>query len=139
MKKIILILSVVLIANVGNVNAQADTLAILQGIVANKSNYIGQSFSVLLGQLPLHVKYFAPNRGRTTTRNKENSTQIAFNYPYNPSQLYLTYPQLWIYWEVPLNRVISNSLFIQTKGAWTSTIASHYGSAIISDIRLVTE
>lgn len=139
MKKIILILSVILVANVGSLNAQNDTLAILQSIVANKSNYIGQSFSVLLNQLPIQVKFFAPNVPRSTTRNKENSTTIAFTFPYNPSQLHLTYPQLWIYWTTPLNRVVSNSLFIQTKGAWSSTIASHYGSAVISDIRLVTE
>ncbi len=71
--------------------------------------------------------------------NKEYYTIIAFNFPNHPSQLHLTYPRLRIYWATPLSRMSSLSLYGQTKGAWSSTIATHYGGAIISDIELVVE
>src|SRR6478672_13242078 len=111
MKKVVLILSVLFLANVSNVKAQNDTLAILQNVVTNKSNYIGQSLSSLTSQLPIQIKYFFPSPPRPANTYKEYYTLIAFNFPYNPEQLHLTYPQLRIYWSTPLNRMASLSLF----------------------------
>ena len=44
-----------------------------------------------------------------------------------------------ISWTVPLNRSVSNSIFIQTKGAWSQTIVENYGAAIISDIECINQ
>jgi hypothetical protein len=139
MKKILLIMSVVFAFTLGRAEAQNDTLAILQNIETNKSTYIGQPLSALTNQLPIQIKYFFPNAPKSANIYKEYFTVIAFNFPYNPSQLHLTYPQLWIYWSTPLNLMSSLSLYNQTKGAWSLTIASYYGSAVISDIKLVTQ
>ncbi len=129
----------VFIMNLGRAMAQNDTLAILQNIETNKSSYIGQPLSALTSQMPIQIKYFFPNAPRASNIYKEYYTVLAFNFPFNPSQLYLTYPHLRIYWTTPLNRMSSLSLHAQTKGAWSSTIATHYGGAIISDIELVVE
>ncbi len=59
MKNILIILFFVLTGFIKNVNAQTtgvpDTLAYLQSIAANKSQYIGQPFSKLMDRLTLPI------------------------------------------------------------------------------------
>lgn len=136
MKKIIFIITLAFIVYSEGVKAQTDTLSILQNIITNKANYIGQPFSVLLNQLSLEIKYFSPSRANSNNRYKEPSTQFSFYFPWNPGELYRTRPCLRIYWQPYLNRTTSMSLFSQAKGAWSSAVASHYTSQIIQNIIL---
>ena len=109
-----------------------------KNIVANKANYIGQPFSVFLAKMPIGIKYFEPSRGLPHNKNAEPSTQLLFYFPQNISELNKTFPKLEIVWEPILNRTTSASLFTQYRGAWSSLIASHYNSAVISDIIVIT-
>lgn len=138
MKKVFLIISVILSLSISKANAQTDTLAVLQNIVTNKATYIGQPFSVLLAQIPLGIKHFEPPVGPPNNKNAEPSTLFAFYYPQTANQFSRTFPKLLISWEPALNRITSETLFSQHRGAWSSTIAAHYNSAIIADIFVIT-
>lgn len=76
--------------------------------------------------------------GLPHNKNAEPSTQLLFYFPQNISELNKTFPKLEIVWEPILNRTTSASLFTQYRGAWSSLIASHYNSAVISDIIVIT-
>ena len=135
MKKIFFIGFIFIIAITSKVKAQPniDTLAVLQTIVANKANYIGQPFSVLLSQLPISIKYFLPIP-RANKRYEERHTSFSFYYSQDANRMY---PSLEIDWQVPLNQTLSYSLWTQTSGAWTSVHSAHYANGIIKDIAVV--
>ncbi|HQW83398.1 MAG TPA: hypothetical protein PK987_03000 [Ferruginibacter sp.] len=134
MKKILIIAVTILMVS-KNVKAQTDTLTVIQNIVNNKAQYIGQPFSVLLNQLPIQIKYYFPARPYFRSRNKEHATTFSFYFRQNPDELYKTYPRLLIYWQTYLTA--SMSLYNQTNGAWTSSVVSRYSQAIISDIMVI--
>ncbi|RYE27672.1 MAG: hypothetical protein EOP48_34350 [Sphingobacteriales bacterium] len=135
MKKKLLFINIMLIGLTHNVRAQSviDTLSVLQTVVANKANYIGQPFSVLSSQLPISIKYFLPIPS-SNKRHKELHTSFAFFYSQNVNRMY---PTLEIYWQQPLNQLLSFNLWRQTSGAWTSIHSTHYANGIIADIGVI--
>ncbi|MCB0710294.1 MAG: hypothetical protein KDC15_12990 [Chitinophagaceae bacterium] len=135
MKKLIFILVVSILLYAKSSSAQIDTSAVIQNIVNNKSQFIGQPFSILYNQLPIQIKYYFPWPNFNRNRYQEPSTSFSFYFPQNTGESFLTYPGLRIYWHPFLNRSQSVALYTQGRGAWTSAVALHYGSAIISDIR----
>jgi hypothetical protein len=137
MKNIFLFLSVIFSLSIIKSYAQTDTLAVLQNIVTNKASYIGQPFSVLSAQMPIGIKYFEPARGLAYNKNAEPYTLFAFFYSQNFSERNNAFPKLAVSWEPLLNRTTSAALFKQNRGAWSSTIASNYNSAVISDIWVI--
>lgn len=139
MKKIILIL--LIFAATKNLNAQTsgvyDTLAYLQSIVANKSQFIGQPFSVLQDSLKIQIKYFHSKRGIVYDVNKETSTRLGFYFPQAANELYLTYPSIEIYWQPNLHSNQSDILWKNNNGGgWSSAVATFYASGVISDIKI---
>ncbi len=114
----------------------SDTLAYLQTIVANKSQYIGQPFSVLLGNLQVSIKYFTPFGSLSQDITKETSTEFSFYFPQTASGIYLTYPSLRISWEPYLDNINAHSLFNQYNGGWFSPVLLHYSTAVIADIQI---
>ncbi|MBX9892650.1 MAG: hypothetical protein K2Y12_10050 [Chitinophagaceae bacterium] len=140
MKKLILIL-IVSIIFAKKIQAQAgvtDTLAYLQNIVANKSQYIGQPFQNLVQNLQIQIKFFQPYAAIPYNKNKETSTSFSFYFPLNSSELYLTFPKLEIYWQTPLDIMLSDNIrkANNNKGMWNSSANLLYSSAIITDIKI---
>ncbi len=125
-----------------NVNAQntgvPDTLAYLQTIVANKSQYIGQPFSVLQNSLQIQIKFFQPFAAIHHDKTKETSTSFAFYFPSDADELYLTFPKLEIYWQVPLNIAQSDNIrsVNNNRGQWNAASANFYANGIIADIKV---
>ena len=76
-----------------------DTLSYLQSIVANKAQFTGQPFSVLLDSLKIQIKFFSPFGAIPHDKNKETSTSFAFYFPQTEDEMYLTYPKLRISWQ----------------------------------------
>ena len=140
MKKIFII--IVFICSIKLVNAQTygvpDTLAYLQTIVANKANYIGQSFSILMDSLQIQIKFFSPFSGIHYDISKETSTSFSFYFPQDGlDDFYLTYPKLKIYWQTPLNASQSDFLWrTNNGGGWNSAVAAFYANGIIKDIQI---
>lgn len=109
----------------------------MQTIIANKSQYIGQPFSTLLSNLQIQVKYFHLRRGIIHNISKETSTRFSFYFPQTSNEMYLTYPSLEIYWQIPLNANQSDSIWeTNNGGGWNSTVSAFYANAIIADIKL---
>lgn len=128
-------------ANVKSANAQtygvSDTLAYLQTIIANKSQFINKPFSVLRDSLKVEVKYFHPRRNIHYDISKETSTRFSFYFPQNADDLYLAYPYLEVYWQTPLNAAQSDTLWkINGGGGWSSAVAAFYVNGIIKDIQI---
>ena len=68
--------------------------------------------------------------------NGETSTQIAFYFPINANELHLTYPRLEIYWQKPLDFLVSEVLYRSNDGGrWVAAVQAFYNNAIISDIK----
>ncbi len=67
MKKILSIISIVLVKNTSAQSGVPDTLAYLQNIVTNKAQYLGQPFSVLYNAFQIQVKYFLQVEGLCIT------------------------------------------------------------------------
>lgn len=115
----------------------SDTLAYLQTIVANKAQYIGHPFSNLLSSLQIQVKYFHPRRGIHYDAAKETSTRLAFYFPSDADNLYLTYPSIEIYWQPVLNANESDVLWVNNSGGmWNPSVVTFYQNAVIADIKL---
>ncbi len=141
MKKIFLILLFSLTVVAKKVNAQTipvtDTLAYLQTIVANKSQFVGRPFSVLMDSLKIQIKFFSPFAAIHYDKNKETSTQFSFFFPQTADDIYLTYPSLEIYWQPYLNIIQSDLLYSQFRSiGWNQQIATYYSSGIIADIKV---
>lgn len=143
MKNIIIALVFTFSALTNNVYAQtvppiSDTLSYLQGIVNNKSQFIGQPFSVLMDSLQIQIKFFSPFARIHHDKTKETSTSFSFYFPATHEEIYLTYPSLDIYWKPPyLNSTQSHLLYSQYRNVgWTPAIKSFYSTGIIADIRL---
>ncbi len=138
MKKLILIL--IIIASVKNIKAQGvpDTLAYLQTIVANKSQYIGQPFSVLKNNLQIEIKYFFPFAAIHYDKNKETSTSFGWYIPQTADEIYLAYPLLRISWQMPLDATQSDIIRAtnNNRGQWNSEAALFYANGIIKDIQI---
>lgn len=112
-----------------------DTLSYLQSIVANKANYIGQPFSVLLNNLQIQIKHFSPIAIIQEDKNKETATFFSFYFPQSAEEIYLTYPCLRISWQTSLNAATSRSLYkTNNGGGWTQAVVDFYKNAIIKDI-----
>lgn len=140
MKKKLIIL-IVLITSLKQLNAQTgvpDTLAYLQSIAANKSQFIGQPFSKLMDSLKIQIKFFSPFAKIPYDRNKETSTSFSFYFPQNAEQMYLTYPSLEVYWQPYLDARQSDLLYTQYRVVgWNPTIASFYANAMVGDIKIL--
>ena len=138
MKKIALLFTIVSISFIQKTKAQVpDTLAYLQNIVANKSQYVGQPFSVLYNNLQIQVKHFWPNTSIHYAKNKEISTQFAYYFPLSQEDIYLTYPCIEIYWQTPLNANQSGLLWGNNNGGgWSTAVYNFYKNAIIADIKV---
>lgn len=138
MKNIILILLITVATK--NIKAQtgvSDTLAYLESIVANKTHFISQPFSVLRDSLKIQIKFYFPFAGNHYNKHKETSTSFAFYFPPTPEEIYLTYPHLEIYWQSPLNADQSRALRGQYRSiGWNQQIINHYSSHIIADIKV---
>jgi len=68
--------------------AQIDTLAVMQNIVNNKSQYIGQPFSLLYNQLPIQIKYyFFPS-----TSPARDVALLIKRQPYNKNSTFISCP-----------------------------------------------
>ena len=142
MKKTLFILFFFFSAFVKNADAQSpgvqDTLVYLKSIVANKSQYIGKPFSVVLNSLQIQIKYFSPRESIHYDKNKETSTLFSFYFPKNSEEIYLIYPSLEIYWKPYLNAVQSELLYSQCQNVgWSPAVAAFYENALISDMRVI--
>ncbi len=140
MKKILIIL-VIVIANTKNIDAQTygvpDTLTYLQNIVANKTQFIGHSFSTLYNSLQIQIKFFSPFASIAHDMTKETSTSFSFYFPQSEDEMYLSYPKLRISWQPYLD--IGQSLILYKNnngGGWSITVANFYANAIIADIQI---
>ena len=141
MKKMFVILFLTAVISAKVTKAQTvgvpDTLAYLQTIVANKSQYIGQPFSILLNNLQIQIKYFHPRRDIVYDISKETSTRFGFYFPQSANELYLTYPSLEIYWQPYLNANQSDALWENNNGGgWSTAVAAFYANGIITDIKV---
>jgi hypothetical protein len=138
MKKLILILFFSLLSLVGKAQSYGvpDTLVYLQSLVANKAQFIGQSFTKLRDSLKVQIKYFGPYASKPSDMTKETSTLFAFYKPNSNSEVYMIYPCIEVYWEPTLNAGQSDVLFGNTGGAWTSTVFNFYSSGVVSDIKI---
>jgi hypothetical protein len=139
MKKIIIMLLV--IATTNSLKAQTsgvpDTLAYLQSIVANKAQFVGQPFSTLMDSLQIQIKFYFPFASLPYDKAKETSTSFAFYFPPTAEEVYLTYPHLEIYWQLPPDAEQSRTLRSQYRSiGWNLQIANHYSSKIIADIKV---
>ena len=140
MKKIFLILLIAISVS-NTLKAQSggvsDTLAYLQTILTNKSQFIGQPFSSLLDTLQIQIKYFSSNT-RVHDKSKETDTHFGFRFPQNADEIYLTYPGLEISWAPYLDANQSDILWENNNGGgWSSAAANFYNNSIIADIRLI--
>lgn len=139
MKKVFIVLLLITLGSVKKIQAQVpDTLIYLQSIVANKSNYIGQPFSVLKNNLQIEIKYFFPFAAIHYNKNIETSTSFAFYFAQTTNEYYLSYPRLKVTWQVPLNIALSDIIRAtnNNKGQWNSSAESLYYNAIIKDIQI---
>lgn len=108
----------------------------LQTIVANKSQFIGQLFSVLVDNLKVQIKFFSPISGLHHDMSKETATSFSFYFPQPTEDHYLTYPRLRISWSPYLNTLQSDGLFENVEGLWTIAAYNFYKNAIIADIKV---
>jgi hypothetical protein len=122
--------------SVAQTTGVSDTLSYLQTIVANKSQFIGQPFSVLYSTLQVSIKYFTPFGNIAHDKRKETSTEFSFYFPQTANEIYLTYPSLRISWQPYLDNTIAHSLFNQYSGGWFPQVLQHYSVGIISDIQI---
>lgn len=142
MKKILIILFFVIAGSIKNVNSQTtgvpDTLAYLQSVVANKTQFIGHQFSTLLDSLKIQIKFFSPFSSIPYDKSKETSTSFSFYYPQNADEIYLTYPSLRISWQPYLDANQSDVIRLNNnnRGRWNSESATFYATGIISDIQI---
>ncbi|MCB0740829.1 MAG: hypothetical protein R2796_10540 [Chitinophagaceae bacterium] len=138
MKKKLTIIAFLIIANIPKTNAQGvpDTLAYLHNLVANKSQYIGQPFSLLKSSLQIQIKYFQPFAAIHYDKNKETSTSFSFYFPNNVDELYLTFPKIEIYWQPYLDIVQSLGIAYGNRGIWSPVAEAFYANAIIADIKV---
>lgn len=140
MKKALLIL-LIIVSVAKSTKGQtgvSDTLAYLQTIVANKSQFIGQPLSTLLKHLQINIKYFQPISSIHYAKSKETSTIFAFNFPKTANDIYLTYPSLKIYWQSYLDAKQSNIIWeANDGGGWSASAATFYSKNIIFDIKVV--
>ena len=118
-------------------NAQAgvsDTLAYVNQIKANKSQYIGKPFSVLLADLQAGIKFFTPRSGMSAYKNKETSTGFYFIIP-EYMEDFGSY-NFEIKWATPLDRAVTDQIYGsgQYAGQWRPEPAQYYGTGIIADI-----
>jgi hypothetical protein len=116
-----------------------DTLAYLQTVVANKSQYIGRPFSSLLADLQIQVKHFIPIPDIIYDISKETSTSFGFYFPQNADEMHLAYPRLRIKWQTPLDITQSDNIRStnNNRGQWIAAAASLYSNAIIADIKIL--
>jgi hypothetical protein len=115
-----------------------DTLAYLNNIVANKTLYIGQPFSVLADSFQISIKYFDPDASIHHKKNSENQTFFAFYNSQTTNDYDRMFPMLVIHWAPPF-RDINLSIAIRNVdilGGWNLIAKAHYANAIIADIRV---
>jgi hypothetical protein len=115
-----------------------DTLAYLNNIVANKTLYIGQPFSVLANSLQISIKYFNPDASVHHKKNCEDETSLAFYNSLNANDYHLSFPRLIIYWSPPFKN-INLSIAIRDADSlqgWNAIAKAHYANSIIADIRV---
>lgn len=117
----------------------SDTLTYLKSIEANKSQYIGQPFSILLNTLQLDIKFFQPFATKPHDRFKETTTIFSFYFPNSNAEMYLASPSLTIIWETPLDINQSFQIFGigNNKGRWNTAALSYYSSSIIKNIVII--
>ena len=136
MNRAFLIAFVAFFSFLSRAQAQIDTVAYLQTLVANKTQFIDQPFTKLRDCLKLQIKYFGPYASKPSDIYKETSTIFAFCKPGSASEVYMIYPCIEVYWRSPLNAGQSDVLFGNTGGAWTNTVFNFYSSGVISDIKI---
>ncbi|MBC7935739.1 MAG: hypothetical protein H7Y86_10355 [Rhizobacter sp.] len=138
MKKIFFISFIIILAIASKVKAQPniDTLAVLQTIVVNKSQFVGQPFSKLLDSLKIQIKYFSPFGSLPYDMNKETSSSFSFYFPQSSNEMYLTYPKLRVSWYPFLNGALSETLFGYFGGGWTPNVKTFYSTGVVADIEI---
>lgn len=141
MKKVLIILFVFIIGHTNISNAQStsvpDTLAYLQTIVSNKTQYIGHSFSTLQNALQIQIKCFAGHNANPYDMSKETSTSFGFYFPQNADDFYLSFPRLEVVWQIPQNANQTWQIWKNNNGGFWNTAASNfYANAIIAEIRI---
>ncbi|MBC7935740.1 MAG: hypothetical protein H7Y86_10360 [Rhizobacter sp.] len=138
MKKIALIIVVTLVskATEAQIYGVPDTLAYLQTLVANKSQFIGQPFSKLADSLKLQIKYFIPFESLSYDVTKETSTTFAFYKPLTADSVYLIYPCFEVHWYPYLNSSQSETLFGYFGGGWAPNVCAFYSPGIVADIKI---
>jgi hypothetical protein len=143
MKKVVVILFSFLTILSASSEAQtstgvSDTLAYLNNIVANKSLYIGQSFSVLADSFQISIKYFEPVASIHHKKNSEDQTFFAFYNSQTANDYDRMFPKLVIHWAPPfLVRSQSEAISkADSLGGWNLIAKAHYSNAIIADIRV---
>jgi len=139
MKQLILIIAITLIGFKGlkaQTTGVSDTLGYLKSIVANKAFYINKPFSILQDSLRINIKYFNQKTGIGYNLSKETSTSYGFFFPQSNEDFYLTYPRIEVFWKMPLDAVVSWSLYKTYAGGWSSAVANFYSTGIIADIKI---
>lgn len=139
MKKIFILTLIVSVLFSKEIKAQTgvpDTLVYLKNIVANKTQYIGKPFSVLLADLQIQIKHFMPNTDIIHDISKETSTSFGFYFPQNSDEMYLAYPRLRITWQTPLDITLSDIIRNNNRGSWNQSSNLLYSNSIIADIKI---
>ena len=114
-----------------------DTLAYLQTIVANKTQYIGQPLSLLLNHLQIEVKQFSPFGGIHHRKDSETSTTLGFYCPIGSNDRYRLFPALRVFWNPYLDKGTSMSLYSMFGGCWAPQVYNHYANEIVRDIDIL--
>ena len=141
MKNKIISILIILMFFVSKAKAQTtgvpDTLAYLQTIVANKAQYIGQPFSLLINHLQIEVRRFGPSGNIHHNKDLETSTSFSFYCPTSTNDSYRLFPALRVMWNPYLNNSSSMSLFTLFGGCWAPQVYNHYANAIVRDIDIL--
>lgn len=141
MKRKIILGFIFLTLFLSKANAQTagvpDTLAYLRTIVANKAQYIGQPFSLLINHLQMEVKRFGPAGNIHHNKDLETSTSFSFYCPTSTNDSYRIFPALRVMWYPYLNNNLSMSMFTLFGGCWAPQVYNHYADAVIRDIDIL--
>lgn len=139
MKKILYLIALLLFVKVSS--AQIDTTAVLNTLLNNKANYIGQPCSKLLNDLPLMIKYYRaplpfPYLPDTLNIAELDLVFIDNNQAVGNISRGWKIPQIIIYFTAPIptpKRYFKRGYILEVGKDWDMMHAIYFGQAIVSD------